>query len=213
MPLNIPVTSLNNAAECPLCLWLSLKGLSPPALPLPGVLSRIDAIVKEYMQKFTGGKDLPKWFPVKGNFLGEKWLRATDEETGITVNGKLDALVEGEDGKYHIVDYKTATAKAETPGYYQWQMDGYAYLLSKNHLVPIGKGYLIYFMPVEGNLSTQTFTFQITSVEVEVDPGRVPPLLKKIREIVESDIPPRPAERCQMCMWRRKLSEAEFGFL
>ncbi|MEM3401830.1 MAG: PD-(D/E)XK nuclease family protein [Candidatus Hadarchaeales archaeon] len=208
MALSIPVTALNNAAACPFCFWLSLKGLSPPTFPLPAVLTKMDSVVKDYMRGFAGGKELPEWFPVRGNFLGEKSLRALDEETGITLTGKLDALVEGEDGRYHIIDYKTAQVKTETPGYYQWQMDGYAYLLSKNHLVPIGKGYLIYFMPEQGDLSAHTITFKITPVEVDVDPSRVPSLLKKIKEIAESTRPPQPAEGCQMCQWRKNLREA-----
>lgn len=210
MQKTIQVTSLNYAATCPLCFWLATRNLSPPSYPLPAVLNRMDALVKEYMQQFIGRPELPEWFPVKGNFLGEKTLKATDEGSGITLTGKLDGLVEGADGHYHIIDYKTAQARIETPGYYQWQMDGYAYLLSKNHLVPVGKGYLIYFMPEREELSRQAITFTIKPMEVEVDPERVPPLLRRIGEIVERESPPNPTEGCQMCQWRKRLKEAGF---
>lgn len=206
--IEIGVTSLQSALDCPLCFWIAEKISSPPSI-FPGILSQMDSVIKNYMRQFIGGSDLPSWFPVRGTLLDtSKKLMTTDSRTGITIVGKLDALVKTLDGKYHIVDYKTGRPPEEVPSYYQMQLDGYAYLLEQNGFRPVGGGVLLYFTPAHGDLSEGLFPFKITAVRTEVDSSRVPHVLARAKQILSSPTPPPRSEDCQMCMWQEQVEQA-----
>ncbi|MDI6884538.1 MAG: PD-(D/E)XK nuclease family protein [Hadesarchaea archaeon] len=169
----------------------------------------MDSVIKGYMKQFVGSSDLPEWFPARGTLLDTKQtLRATDPATGITVAGKLDALVKTEDGRYYVVDYKTGRPPEEIPDYYQTQLDGYAYLLERNGLRPVAGGVLLYFTPQHGDLKDGLFPFKITAVQAQVDPGRVTPVLARAKQILEMETPPPRAEDCELCIWREQVEGA-----
>ncbi len=206
--IGISVTSLHSVLNCPLCFWISEKISSPPSI-FPGIPSQMDSVIKNYMKQFIGGSNLPSWFPVRGTLLdASQTLKATDSSTGITVTGKLDALVKTLDGKYYIVDYKTGRPRQEVPNYYQMQLDGYAYLLEQNGFRPVGGGVLLYFTPSHGDLSEGLFPFKITAVRTGVDPSRVPPVLARAKQIISSPTPPPRNEDCGFCMWREQVEQA-----
>ena len=206
--IEISVTGLYSALGCPRCFWLSQRGLGAPEFPLPGILNRMDRVTKRFMEKFIGRSDLPPWFPVRGTFLGPTpTLRATYSESGVTLRGRLDALVRTADGRYHVVDYKTASPREEVPEYYQLQLDGYAFLLERNGYSPVASGVLLHFMPEEGDLTEGRVPFEITPVRVPVDPSRIPPILYRARRVLEMEAPPPPDDDCEMCGWRREVGE------
>jgi CRISPR/Cas system-associated exonuclease Cas4 (RecB family) len=206
--IEISVSNLHSVLDCPLCFWLTAKGLAPPSFPLPGVLSRMDAVIKGYMKQFIGHSDLPEWFPVKGTFLGATGkMKTTDPMSGVTLKGMLDALVLTPDGKYYIVDYKTASPKEEIPDYYQMQLDGYAFLLEGNGK-PVAGGALLYFTPEESDLSERKISFRITPVHAEVDPRRVLRPLMQAKKILKMESPPQPSDDCQWCEWRGEIEKA-----
>lgn len=206
--IKIGVTGLQSVLDCPRCFWLSYNGLAPPEFPPPGILSRMDSVIKRFMERFVGRSDLPGWFPVRGEFLGPtKTLEVAEPRSGVTVSGRLDALVRSKEG-YHIVDYKTASPKEEVPEYYQTQLDGYAYLLEGNGYRPVAGGVLLYFMPEHGDLTEGRVPFEITPVRAEVDPGRIPRILSRARRILEMVSPPPPSKDCEMCEWWREIREA-----
>lgn len=168
----------------------------------------MDTVVKEYMERFVGSSDLPDWFPVKGEFLGPTGkLEATDPESGVTVRGIPDALARAGEG-YYVVDYKTAKPKAQVPDYYQTQLDGYSYLLERNGREPVAGGFLLYFYPEPGDLTEKRVPFEITPVRVEVDPGRIPPVLAEVKRVLEMEEPPPPSKDCEWCKWRREIGGA-----
>lgn len=203
--IRLGVTRLQSALDCPLCFWLSRHLGSPPSI-FAGIPAQIDSVIKNYMKQFIGNSDLPEWFPVRGTLMdASHTLRTTDPATGITVAGKLDALVKTADGEYHIIDYKTGRPPEEVPNYYQMQLDGYAYLLEQNGFRPVVGGTLLYFTPKHGDLSEGLFPFNITEVRAEVDPGRIPPVLALAREILDATTPPPRSEDCEMCMWREQV--------
>jgi len=206
-PIRLGVTRLQSALDCPLCFWLSQRLGSPPSI-FAGIPAQIDSVIKNYMKQFIGNSDLPEWFPVRGTFMdASQTLRATDPATGITVAGKLDALVKTADVEYHIIDYKTGRPPEEVPNYYQMQLDGYAYLLEQNDFRPVVGGTLLYFTPERGDLSEGLFPFKITAVRAEVDPVRIPPVLALAKEILDLPTPPPRSEDCEMCMWREQVEQ------
>jgi CRISPR/Cas system-associated exonuclease Cas4 (RecB family) len=210
-PIEIGVTRLQSALDCPFCFWVSDRVGSPPSI-IAGITVQMDSVIKRYMRQFTGSSDLPSWFPVRGTLLDTSHtMRTKDPSTGITLRGVLDALVRTPDGKYSIIDYKTGRPPEEIPNYYQMQLNGYAYLLDQNGLRPVEGGVLLYFTPAHGEISEGLFPFKITAVRAEVDPSRIPPVLAQAKKILEMDIPPARSEDCDMCIWqeqvKRMLSE------
>lgn len=205
--IKISVTSLQSVLDCPLCFWISQKLYSPPSI-FAGITSQMDSVIKNYMRQFIGGSNLPSWFKVRGTYLdAAQKLKATDSRTGITVVGKLDALVKTLDEKYHIVDYKTGRPRENIPNYYQMQLDGYAYLLEQNGFRPVGGGALLYFTPDHGDLSEGLFPFKITAVRTEVDSNRILSVLTRAKQILSSPTPPSRSEGCELCMWREQVGQ------
>lgn len=208
MSISIGVTSLQSALDCPLCFWLAERIGSPPSI-FPGIPSQMDSVIKNYMKQFIGKSNLPDWFPAKGTFVDiAQTLKATDPATDITLRGKLDALVKARDGSYHIIDYKTGRPQEEVPNYYQMQLDGYAYLLERNGYKPVAGGVLLYFTPEQGEILEDYFPFKITAVRAKVDPSRIPPVLARVKEILDSQTPPPRSEDCDMCMWLEQAGRA-----
>ncbi len=206
-PITLSVTSLQSALDCPLCFWIAERLGSPPSI-FARITYQMDSVIKGYMRQFIGSSDLPGWFPVRGTLLDASGtLRATDPATGITLAGKLDALARTEDGKYHVVDYKTGRPPEEVPYYYQMQLDGYAYLLERNGFDPVAGGVLLYFTPQHGDLGEGLFPFKITPVRASVDSSRVLSTLARAKEILDMTAPPTRSEDCEMCMWREQVGQ------
>jgi len=200
--VRIGVTSLQSVLDCPFCFWLSQRVGSAPGI-FAGITVQMDSAIKAFMRPYVGRRDLPSWFPVSGEFIDiSKSLYADGE--GISLSGKLDALVRGDDG-YWIVDYKTGKPPEKIPDYYQMQLDGYAYLLEQNHMTPIAGGCLIYFTPDRGDISHNRFPFKITPLKAKVDSSRVSPILARARRILEAESPPQRSEDCDMCMWLEQV--------
>lgn len=208
MDISLSVTDLQSVLDCPLCFWLAER-IGPVPSIFAGITVQMDSVIKNYMKQFVGKSDLPDWFPVRGKFLDiTQTLTATDPATGITLKGKLDALVQTPDKKYHVIDYKTGRPQQEVPIYYQMQLDGYAYLLERNGYRPVAGGYLLYFTPEQGDISEGRFPFKITAVPARLDSKRVPPVLAKAKEILEVPTPPPKSEDCEMCMWLEQAGRA-----
>jgi CRISPR/Cas system-associated exonuclease Cas4 (RecB family) len=206
--IEIGVTSLQSALDCPLCFWLSEKVGSPPSI-IAGITVQMDSVIKRYMHQFIGSSRLPSWFPVRGTFLDTRSpMRARDPASGVTLRGVLDALVKTHDGGYIAIDYKTGKPPEEIPNYYQMQLDGYAYLLEQNGLRPVEGGVLLYFTPAHGDISDGIFPFKITAVRAKVDPSRIPPVLARAKKILEMNTPPERSEDCEMCIWREQVEKA-----
>jgi len=168
----------------------------------------MDRVIKRYMERFIGRSGSPKWFPVEvQKFIGCRKLESEDPESGVILTGIPDAIAIGNDGQCYVVDYKTAAPKFEIPSYYQTQLDAYAWLLKQNDFAPIGGAYLLYFSPIDADISERLFPFDVTAVKVEVNPDRIPVLLMNAKKIIELQEPPEPSENCEWCVWRRNTRD------
>jgi len=204
--LELSVSHLMDLLQCPLCFWLSQRGMGRPSRPLPGILTQMDRVIKHYMNQFIEHPGGPTWFPFEiQRFVGCRKLEALDDTSKVVLRGTPDAIAIGKDNRCYVVDYKTASPKLETPEYYQLQLDAYAWLLEQNDFAPLGGAYLLYFSPLDSDISRRFFEFDVTAVRVEVNPKRIPPLLLRARNVLESRDPPPPSENCEWCAWRRKV--------
>ncbi|MEW5760297.1 MAG: PD-(D/E)XK nuclease family protein [Candidatus Thermoplasmatota archaeon] len=183
-----------------------MKGFKLPTI-FPSILSQMDSVIKKYAEKCLSNGTIPQWFPVFGTLVEcKKTLKAKEPRSGLTLTGKLDALVKLNNGSFYIVDYKTGNPKEEVPIYYQTQLDGYAYLLEQNGYAPIEGGMLLYFTPQYGKtIGEKLFPFNITPIKTLVNSQNIVSLLIKAKEIISKSMPPSQKENCEICNWRKEV--------
>ena len=143
---------------CPRCFWIKLKlQFKLPFQIFPGIFSTIDSYSKKITwQYFDKHKTVPPWFKSFGNFTGllpvPHWSKffIVDSKIGIKLNGMPDDIFIMADGRYFIVDYKTAKfsdAQDALLPLYVVQLNGYAYIFEKMGMGKVGGLGLCYYEP------------------------------------------------------------------
>lgn len=116
----------------------------------------------QYFEKFNR---LPTWFDKFGKFKGlypvPHWSKFSivDSQTGIVLTGVPDDIFVMVDGRYFIVDYKTAKYtdnQDKLIEMYKVQINGYAMIFEKLGLGEVGGVGLVYYEP-QGNAPTVSF--------------------------------------------------------
>ncbi|AQT70045.1 PD-(D/E)XK nuclease superfamily protein [Anaerohalosphaera lusitana] len=208
--------------HCPKCFYLKLRmGFKLPYQIFPGIFSSIDS----YSKKITWGccaknGKVPQWFDSWGEFVKpvpaphHSKFNYTDQKTGIKLTGVPDDIFLMEDGRYFIVDYKTAKYTGNQDALlpmYQVQLNGYAYIFEKLGMGEVGGIGLCYYepqgnAPVEqgiGNLLEQdgfVMPFRAYLKRLELDPdGVLSPLLKQVRSMWDGEQVPAGKEGCKDC--------------
>lgn len=217
---NLGILSLKN--YCPRCFYLKLKmGFRIPFQIFPGIFSSIDSYSKKitwgYCAKY--GKP-PQWFSSWGKFKTvipaphHSKFHFTDEKTGIKLTGVPDDIFLMDDGRYFIVDYKTAKFTGNQDllmPIYLVQLNGYAYIFEKLAMGKIGGIGLCYYEPqgdapveqdIDNFLQQDGFSmpFKAYLKRLELNPeGIVNPLMKQVREIWDKGQVPQAKEGCKDC--------------
>ncbi len=150
---------------------------------------------------------MPPWFKPFGEFTNlltvPHWSKffIIDEETGIKLTGVPDDLFILEDGRYFIVDYKTARYTGNQDALlpmYVCQLNGYAHIFEKLGMGKVGGLGLCYYEP-HGDAPLDdlgpvlmddgfVMPFRAHLKEIGLDSeGVVLPLLKMVREYAEME--------------------------
>lgn len=209
---------------CPRCFWISRHASRLPFQIFPGIFSSIDSYSKKITARyFESHQELVHWFAQQG-LAGEpvkvphhSKFNVLDEETAILLTGMPDEILRLADGSYAILDYKTAKFTANQDSLmpmYDVQLNVYGYIGERLEFNPVSRLLLIYYEPVtditahEIDLLVHDHGFQMgflgKPLEIRRDAGRIPPLLKRVREIVDLPRPPQGREGCADC---RALNE------
>lgn len=206
---------------CPRCFWFKLKlGFKLPYQIFPGIFSTIDSYSKKITwQYFEKHKKLPTWFKPFGEFTGlvpvPGWSKFSivDEQFNINMTGVPDDIFIMDDGRYFIVDYKTAKFtdnQDQLLGMYRVQLNGYAHIFEKLKMGKVGGLGLCYYEP-QGNAPTVSFEtvlqedgfvmpFKAYLKDIELDAeGIVLPLLKEVRRYADMETAPGNREHCGEC--------------
>ena len=206
---------------CPRCFYIKLKlNNKLPWQIFPGIFSTIDSYSKKITWRyFEKVKKLPAWFKPYGEFTGlvpvPGWSKFSivDSETGIMLTGVPDDIFIMADGRYFIIDYKTAKYTGNQDkllGMYQVQLNGYSMIFEKLGMGKVGGLGLCYYEP-QGDAPTVAFgtvvredgfvmPFKAHLKEIELGAGGiVSPLLKVVREMADRDVVPVGREGCADC--------------
>ncbi len=214
---------------CPHCAWVRLNVKNLPFQGFPGIFSTIDRynklIVKNHFQRENA---LPVWLGKLGEVAAyvdpPHWSRfkVLEDASGVTVRGEADGIFQMADHSYTIVDYKTAkVSRAQHAMFrsYETQLNAYAYIGERLGLSPVRRLALVYMEPQtdeETVLDPQlvdasgfSMSFQATIVDVALKPEiLIPPLLRRVKEVSEMELPPAGRPGCRDCKALDSLIDA-----
>lgn len=216
--------ALNMPDFCPACFWLKRKVKKLPFQIFPGIFSSIDAYSKKVIHAYIDhhGKApgfIPEGDKVKTYHKAPHWskFKRVDEETGITVSGVVDDILELQSGLFIIPDNKTAKYtenQDKLRPIYDVQQNGYRWIFEGIGMGTVHSIPLLYWEPVTtdedaansvaasemANLDDQfAMMFKVKAVQVEKDDKLIPAMLKKAKEIIESVQQPEGTPGCDNC--------------
>lgn len=205
---------LGTFKNCPRCFWLEkVKNIKRPRGIFPSLPGGMDAVIKNYFDKFRETGTLPPEIAshVEGQLvpdqaLLDKWrnwrvgLSYEFKELGVTLSGALDECLI-HNGRYVPLDYKTRGWPPKDGGeeYYQHQLDCYCLLLEKNGFKQKGVAYLLYYYPKEVTEHGQVI-FNVEPHRVETDIKAAEALVRKAVTYLNG-LEPKAATDCEYCAW------------
>jgi len=203
-------TALCKFLECPACFWREYHKQMPPSLPLPGVLSKLDALQKEYYDGYRNKlPPLLKGFvdgvlvPMDMALRFRKRVSYEDKKLKAVLAGKMDdCFISGK--KLIVMDNKTGNPdNAELMELYKLQLEAYAFILSKEFEVS-DFGYLIYYQASSGN-PEEGIKFKTTVKRVNINYSRISTIFREAVECARLTKPPQRHKDCAMCEWIREI--------
>ncbi len=213
--------------ECPRCFWLAMnKGKTRPAGIFPSLPSGMDGILKTHFDKFMEKGKLPpelceipecenlKLFDDKA--LLKEWrnsrrgLWIEDDEGNILHGGIDNLLVNKENGKIIVLDYKTRgfPLKEDTHEHYQDQVDIYNFLLNQLGYETEDFAYLLFYHPKEV-LETGEVVFNTDLKKMKVSAENAESIFNKALKLLSGPCPKHTIneETQEACEWCELLSE------
>jgi hypothetical protein len=201
--------------ECKRCFYLKVaRGFPRPRAPFPKIFGKIDGIMKTFFMGKPTGEIAPA-LPAGVVRLAEKWVQSRPivvpgHTARCFIRGKIDVLVEFEDGSYGVVDFKTSWTKGSHIPLYSRQLHAYAYALEhpapgKLALGPISQLGLLCVEPThmhrepDGGIS---YVGDVAWIECPRDDAQFMGFLGQVLDVLEQPEPPPAAPACGWCTYR-----------
>jgi len=205
---------------CKHCFYQKVKHNIVFRGPFPGMFGKMGNLTSNYYLD-KSSKELSPDLPVGVVKFREKWVKSApisfpDTGSQCTIRGRFDAIMAFEDGSYGIIDYKTSEASEEEAAFYSRQLSAYAYALENPapgalSLSPITHLGLFIITPERYEKMSggeAGFVTRTTWMNIPRDDVTFLALLKEIVALLDSPIPPDPAEDCGLCNYRRDYHAA-----
>lgn len=206
--------------ECPRCFYLKhIHGINRPAAPFPSIFGAIDRLMKA---QFAGhpASELDASLPPGIVTVTEQWLESLPitlpgHTLSCFIRGKLDAILEFEDGSYGVVDFKTSAPNAGQIPFYSRQLHAYAYALehpspgrvSRSPISSLG----LYVETPHATLAASSgqisFHFRSTWLEIPFQESGFLNFLGQVLTLLEQPEPPPASENCDYCQYRQHARE------
>jgi RecB family exonuclease len=149
-------------------------------------------------------EDLDIW---RSNFKG---IRFHHGASNLIVSGAIDDVWTTSKGELIIVDYKSTSKEEKVSLDKEWQigykrqMEVYQWLFRQNGFDVSSIGYFVY---CNGKTDREAFDakldFDIDLIPYKGDDSWIPEALAKIRECLQGEKLPEPAEKCDFCAYRK----------
>lgn len=212
---------------CKRCFYLKARnGLHRPWMPFPKVFEKYHTLLQAY---FTGRSPhlLHPSLPHGQCLSRETWveseaLTVASSVPQLFIRGRLDHLMQFDDGTWGLIDYKTTEVKVSTARLYSRQLHAYAWALEHAAddavaLRPITRMGLLCLDPVA--LASYEVGERALAelrpvwVEVERNDDRFRTFLTKVAHLLARSTPPPASSGCTCCQYlhRRTTLEAQLA--
>jgi hypothetical protein len=197
--------------ECPRCFYLKVvRKEARPRTPFPKVFGTIDRAMKShYLGQRTDTLDLN--MPQGVLSQADRWVKSA----GLTlpgspviseIRGSLDALIECDDGRVAVVDFKTAQPNVDHVATYSRQLHAYALALEQPSSGPattVGALGLLCFLPSSfTSTDTAALLGEVKWFEIERDEPSFLRFLIEVASVLEEPEAPPASPTCVWCRWR-----------
>jgi hypothetical protein len=229
-PHNISRSKLDLYVECPRCFYMDqVLGVKRPGGPGWSLNSAVDNLFKNefdyyrergeqhpIMEKYNlellpyMNENLSEWRDDMHKYIGAK----VDIGDNITLSGIVDDIWVDKGGVIYIVDYKSTSTTSEISlddkykAGYKRQMEIYQFIYRKLGFEVSNKGYFV-FANGQKDLDrfNDTLTFETTIIEYTGDDSWVEPILKDVKEVLNSDKIPEHGASCNFSRYLGLIKE------
>lgn len=214
--------------QCKRCFWLKVvHNIRQPSMPMAGIFKKIEGL----QMGLYNGKRTEEFLPnlPPGTIrCGEKVVESRPisfPSTEITpfIYGKIDSLIEFDDGSWGILDFKTTETTAEKAELYSRQLHAYAYsfenpatspVILKSQppaLNPIKKLGILCFEPSELFLNNGQHAYKggVKWIEIPYNIEKFLSFVKETLKVLSSPIP-EPTFDCNWCQYAEKMTNGNF---
>ncbi len=232
-PFRVSRSKIDLFLNCPLCFYLDCRlGVArPPGFPF-ALNSAVDALLKKEFDIHRAKKrphplmhsyglkdvvpfqheDLDLW---RSNFKGIRYVHGP---SNLLVTGAIDDIWVDTEGKVIIVDYKSTSKEEKVTLDKEWQigykrqMEVYQWLFRMNGFAVSSTGYFVY---CNGKTDREAFDakleFDIDIIAYTGDDSWIGETLPEIRKCLMEAKPPKPAEGCDYCAYRKAARDVQVG--
>ena len=225
-PYRLSRSRIENFMRCPRCFYIDRKlGIDVPSGPPFTLNIAVDTLLKKefdvhrengtpHPYMIDAGIDaVPAIHPMlddwRKNFVGIRYLHTP---TNLEIQGAIDDLWIGPDGKYIVADYKATAKKSEINLDADWQisykrqMEVYQWLLRQNGLDVSNESWFVY---CNGQLDNEAFnekiSFTIHMLPYDANDDWVEDAIIAAAETLRSDTLPAGADGCKLCTYRQDV--------
>jgi hypothetical protein len=201
--------------DCPYCFYMKVARKSGrPRTPFPKVFTLIDGAMKDfYLGERSEG--LAHGLPPGVIGGGDRWVKSTPIvppgcSTACVIHGRVDTLLNCDDGSTGVIDFKTSEPKAPHVDIYGRQLHGYALALEQPASGPaavVSTLGLLCFMPgsYEAEQKKAALFGDLSWVEIERNNDAFLLFLADVVAVLEQPEPPTPSPSCSWCGWREEI--------
>lgn len=213
--------------QCKRCFYLKVvHNVRQPSMPMAAVFKRIEGL----QMKFYDGRrttELLPGLPPGTIRCGERVVESEPVQGAAPwfIYGKIDSLIEFDDGSWGVLDFKTTSITPEKAELYSRQLHGYAYAFENPassprilkgkapSLQPIARLGLLCFDPEELELEgsgRQAYRGPVQWVEIPQDRKRFLTFVGEAVRLVSGGLPP-PGEACDWCAYAGVMRDGKFA--
>lgn len=214
--------------QCKRCFWIKVvHDIRQPSMPMAGIFKKIEGLQMElYDGKRT--EECLQELPPGTIRCGEKWVESEPINfNGIDgacyISGKIDSLIEFDDGSWGILDFKTTDISSEKAGLYSRQLHAYAHSLENPAktphlrsaplaLSPIKILGLLCFEPSKLTLDGGRHTYEGEAkwIEVPRNEGKFLSFLEETLKLLTAPIPSSTPD-CNWCKYAKRITSNNFA--
>ncbi len=215
--------------DCKRCFWLKVnQGIRQPSMPMAGIFKKIEGLQMDLYDGKRTEEVLPE-LPTGIIRCGEKWVESDPMTvegapgTGF-ITGKIDSLIEFDDGTWGVLDFKTTETSPEKAELYARQLHAYAYCLENPAkaprslrsnplaLSPIKLLGILCFEPSRLTLSGGRHSYEgdVKWIGIPRDDRKFLSFISETLKVLSSPIPDV-SSKCDWCKYAQRMTTGNFG--